>query len=143
MGREVRRVPPMWEHPRNPNGGYIPLFGRNIEKKIQEWEEGSIKWEEGFYEDWHNETWVPRSQSEIASECKSYTDWAGPRPDPKSYFPAWKPGEASWYAYYENTTEGTPLTPAFPTKSLLAKWLEQHGDTAGGEGSYEEWMSIL
>lgn len=133
----------MWEHPRYPTGGYIPLFGYNVEKKIQEWDVGQAKWEEGFYEDWDNETWVPRSQSEIASKCSSYTDWAGPRPNPDAYFPVWKPGEASWYAYYENTTEGTPLTPAFPTKSLLAKWLEEHGDNAGGEGSYEEWMAIL
>lgn len=26
MGREVRMVPPGWEHPKAPNGRHIPLF---------------------------------------------------------------------------------------------------------------------
>lgn len=26
MSREIRRVPPDWQHPRKPNGHYLPLF---------------------------------------------------------------------------------------------------------------------
>ncbi len=143
MGREVRMVPPMWEHPKYPGGGYIPLFGDNIVAKTKEWEECSAKWEEGYYFSWHQNQWLPRDQNEDTKDCKSYSDWNGDRPDPASHFPVWQPGEASWYAYYENTTEGTPLSPAFPTKTLLAKWLSEQGDVGGSTWTYEEWIDIL
>jgi len=29
IGREIRRVPPGWEHPRDERGSYIPLFDRS------------------------------------------------------------------------------------------------------------------
>jgi len=39
MGREVRRVPEKWEHPKNKNGEYIPLFeGCDLEAHLEEWE---------------------------------------------------------------------------------------------------------
>lgn len=37
MGREVRRVPENWEHPRNEKGDYIPLFYRSFAEDDERW----------------------------------------------------------------------------------------------------------
>jgi len=50
MGREVRRVPADWEHPKNSDGCYIALHGRSFSKSLKEWEEGEEMWNKGLRE---------------------------------------------------------------------------------------------
>lgn len=38
MGRELRKVPANWEHPKDENGHYIPLYGRPFTKELADWE---------------------------------------------------------------------------------------------------------
>lgn len=38
MGREIRRVPMDWEHPKDERGYFIPLFDRDYESVGLEWE---------------------------------------------------------------------------------------------------------
>ena len=40
MGREIRRVPKGWEHPRDEGGKYIPMFDQSYDDAAKEWLEG-------------------------------------------------------------------------------------------------------
>jgi hypothetical protein len=75
------------------------------------------------------------------------------RADPsKPYYglpmmPRWKPEELSHVQYYEATSEGTPLSPAFPTVEELARWCFEHENDADsmlvGIGSLAGWERYL
>ena len=74
----------------------------------------------------------------------SYSEWAGEKPHKDEYMPVFKDGEATHYMMYETTTEGTPISPAFETPELLAKWLFDNGASAFGsqKASYESWLAV-
>ena len=58
MGREVRRVPENWEHPKDDAGSYIPLIGASFSDDIEEWKEGRKKYkpvERRYMPDWPEE----------------------------------------------------------------------------------------
>lgn len=44
---------------------------------------------------------------------------------------------------YENTSEGTPISPVFETPEALARWLADNNASAfGGMGAtYEQWLA--
>lgn len=45
MGREVRRVPPGWEHPRDERGDYVPLYdGADLARDVEEYEAVEPEW---------------------------------------------------------------------------------------------------
>jgi hypothetical protein len=58
--------------------------------------------------------------------------------------PQWGEGEATHYMMYEDTTEGTPISPAFATPEELARWLTDNGASAfaGRPASYEAWLRV-
>ena len=45
---------------------------------------------------------------------------------------------------YEDTTEGTPISPAFATPEELARWLADTGASAFGDSTatYEQWLHV-
>jgi len=45
---------------------------------------------------------------------------------------------------YEDTSEGTPISPAFATPEELARWLVDNNASAFGDstGSYEVWLRV-
>jgi hypothetical protein len=45
---------------------------------------------------------------------------------------------------YEDTSEGTPISPAFGTPETLAQWLADTGASASGDmtATYEEWLNV-
>lgn len=120
MGREIRMVPPNWEHPRemkyierreftggqwvdDPEGDYIPLhedFDADLHK---------------FLADAAKDGWR-----------KALADHDG-GPNPDDYVD-YKDQPATWFQVYETVTWGTPVTPPFPTKEELINYLVEHGD---------------
>lgn len=72
-----------------------------------------------------------------------YTDWAGPRPSPDDYMPDWPEDQRTHLMMYEDTTEGTPISPAFATPEELARWLADTGASAFGNmtATYEQWLA--
>jgi hypothetical protein len=141
MGREVRRVPPDWKHPTGLLGAYIPLFdGNDLHKRIAEWDVGAEQWAQGLRNDF-NGGWVAIRGDQ---ENMSFGDWYGERPNPKDYMPEWAPEQSTHYMMYENTSEGTPISPAFATPEELACWLADTGASAFGHitASYEAWLEI-
>lgn len=142
MGREVRRVPANWEHPKDADGRYIPLFdGAKFAKRVASWDEEAAKWAEGFRSNF-NGAWVPLTDEQ---KGKPYASWDGERPDPKDYMPLWRDEERTHLMMYEDTSEGTPIRPAFATAEELARWLaDNDASWFGGQGtSYKARLSII
>lgn len=57
--------------------------------------------------------------------------------------PEWKPEERTHYQMYEDTTEGTPISPVMESPEALARWLVDNRASVFGMGtqaSYEQWL---
>ncbi|WP_222165879.1 hypothetical protein [Edaphocola aurantiacus] len=121
MGREIRKVPSNWEHPRDENGKFKPMFAESYEQVLKKWIENNSLWSEGKHP----------SQAEFPKEtrdCKFYAEWAGDPPNVEYYNPNnWSKQEANCYQVYETTSEGTPVSPIFENTKSLERWLIQDG----------------
>ncbi len=121
MSREIRRVPPIWEHPKDQRGRYIPLYDNDYDAAAAEWWEDAVLWAKGEHP----------SQAEYpdtAGECTYYRDYNGMPPDRESYRErAWDEGEATAYQVYETVSEGTPVSPVFPDEASMREWLHEQG----------------
>lgn len=144
MGREVRMVPPGFEHPKDKRGNYIPLLKGPFSKCLAEWDEESAAWDRGEvldYSTWpEKRTFKPRSDGTVS---ETYEDYAGSRPVAADYMPEFAEGTATHLCMYENTSEGTPISPTFATPEELARWLADNNASAfGGMGAtYEQWLA--
>lgn len=148
MGREIRRVPKGWEHPKysadhcepHQRDRYIPLRGGSFANADAEWNEGYAKWQEGLVENYGDgEKWRPRTKD----DGPRYSESAGNRPSPDDYMPDWPDAECTMLMMYEDTSEGTPISPAFGTPEELARWLADTGASAfaGMTATYEQWLA--
>lgn len=149
MGREVRRVPATWVHPKYTTdtapharaaGRHIPLDDCSYD--YADWDEGFKQWNLGFVQSYgKGEKWAPKS----AEHDGRYTEWAGARPSPDDYMPDWPEAERTHLMMYENTSEGTPLSPAFTTAEELARWLADNGASSFGDSTatYEQWLAMI
>ena len=108
MGREVRRVPKDWKHPRDDRGGFVPLHDRSILK----------------YED------PDDPEGEKIKECELMPDFGD---------------NATHWQMYEDTTEGTPISPVCETPDELATWLFENAASAFGSmtATKERWLEMI
>lgn len=128
MGREVRMVPAGWEHPKQANGLYLPLFkGSDYAKDKERWDNYNPE----EYYGWSRKRAV--REGYIA------------KPRLEDYMPNWNPEEATHLMMYETVSEGTPISPAFATPEELAKWLAKNSASAFGEltATYEQWLGMI
>lgn len=139
MGREVRRVPANWQHPKNEHGRYIPLHGESVSEQQRKWDEGAAKWAEGLRDDWKG-GWRALDAYERAM---SFAEWYGKRPEPGDYMPDWPESERTHWQMYEDTTEGTPISPVMDSPESLARWLADNGASAFGSmtATYDQWLA--
>jgi hypothetical protein len=114
MGREVRRVPADWQHPRDEHGHYIPLFDEYTRSSAR-WDHEKAKWDAGIR---------PTYGEGFAG---TYEEWDGERPEPGDYMPDWPDEERTHWQLYENVTEGTPISPVMASAEDLAQWLGANG----------------
>lgn len=142
MGREVRRVPKDWQHPKKREfsyrtgqyeESYQPMHDRSFAEAMDEWYAEWKKWEAGEYSEYVDED----------SKKLPYWEWSAPPPDPAYYMPQWPAHERTHLMMYEDTTEGTPISPAFETPEELARWLADNNASSFGSmtATYEEWLS--
>lgn len=136
MGREIRMVPPNWEHPKKERwdmrtGRYVmdytPMYDEPFAPKMREW-----------YAAW--EAWERGERPEGSEKCANFWDWDGGPPDPEYYRPDWKEGEATWVQVYQTVSEGSPVTPPFATREELIDYLADNGDfwdQSRGDGPWE------
>lgn len=120
-------VPPGWEHPRNDEGRYKPLYEGDGFKALEKWMRGYLKW-----------------QRKPESDC-TYSEWCGAPPDPDDYMGRFPKGTATHFMMYETCSEGTPLSPPCATAEDLARWLATTGASACGSetATYEEWLGMI
>lgn len=133
MGRELRRVPADWSHPKE-NGRYLPLHEpkKPLLLMVAEWLHNARLWELGHHPDQKKYTRVG------GSHIRHFWYWDGSVPDPICYMPYWPDEEKTHYQWYEIVTEGTPISPVCASREDLARWLvDNEGDT------YEEWLQCF
>lgn len=115
MGREVRRVPKDWEHPRDEDGNYIPMYDR--------FPYNASETEEGLRDGW------------LENEPPNYNI---------EVMPQWPESDRTHLQMYETTTEGTPISPVMEMPEELARWLADTWANAGAgsTASYEGWLRV-
>lgn len=130
MGREIRRVPADWQHPkskeyipsRDPFGDgkwvetdrYRPLYDRDYDSAAQAWLVEFDQWRAGThpYQD---------------ADTPYYWDYDSPPDKDTCRERKWTEAEATHYQIYETVTEGTPISPVFATLSELVEWCVKQG----------------
>ena len=125
MCREIRKVPPSWEHPKDDFGNYKPMHDESYKSAMDWWTQEDELWKAGKHES--------QLKYESARECKTFAEWDGGPPDPDYHRPSFEQ-EPTWFQMYETVTEGTPVTPPFETKEQLCDYLVENGtfwDTTG------------
>ncbi len=134
MGREVRRVPPTWEHPKDSNGSYKPLHDGDFASVARDWMDNAIAWDNGTNPD----------ATEFKSKFPFYWQWSGMPPEVDDYMPSWTDEERTHYQMYETTSEGTPISPVMESPEALARWLTDNGASAfaGQTASYDAWLRV-
>jgi len=120
MGREVRRVPKDWKHPKDKNGNYIPL--------LYDYNEDLKSWME--------------YKEEYEKEGKGFSE---EKPNPKDYMPNWPEEERTHLQMYETTSEGTPISPVMETPEELARWLADNKASVFADmtASYDDWFAMI
>jgi len=121
MGREIRRVPKDWQHPKDDGGNEIPLQIGYLENK------------ENFEEIWKEEG------------LQAALDEYGRAPNTEDYMPEWSEEEMTHIQMYECTSEGTPIGPVMDTPENLARWLADNNASAFARqtATYEQWLSTI
>jgi len=120
MGREIRMVPPNYEHPKKTvinhlyktEERFVPQFDKLYEEACEEWKTSFAK----FYAE----------KKDKESKCE-FWEWEGSPPKREEYR-SYRDSEATWFCLYETVSEGTPVTPPFATKEELANYLAENGD---------------
>ncbi|TIW20139.1 MAG: hypothetical protein E5V63_32185 [Mesorhizobium sp.] len=171
MGREVRMVPASWEHPKYTKedapgpyavGRYRPMLGASFAEACRQWEEEDLpEWIEGERL-WREEGLTKSTYRGIRTIAQTVADaeeyrrpenptyewWAGERPKKpqiEDYMPDWPDAERTHFMMYEDTSEGTPISPAFATPEELARWLADNGASAfaGEMATYDQWLKTI
>lgn len=133
MGREVRRVPAGWQHPKDGRGQFKPLL-TGFTRWLKEWDDEAAAWARGEF---------PSCIGEDSKKL-SYEEYSGGRPVKEDYMPEWPAEEATHFQMYETCTEGTPISPVMDSPEALARWLTDNEASAFGSltASYEAWLRV-
>ena len=121
MGREIRRVPSNWDHPKNEHGSYQPMFDASATERFEEWLKDFGKFKRNELSEISEEHGY-----DINDPYSAFCDWNGGPPDHQYHRPSWS--EATWWQVYETVSEGTPVTPPFATQHELIEYLVANGD---------------
>lgn len=143
MGREIRMVPPDWDHPKvmrhYGREGYQPMRDQTVQEAFEEWQTKYLNWLGGEHDRIIEKCGAadyPKNET-----YRAFCKWTGQPPDPEYYRPDWPEESMTWFQVYETVSEGTPVTPPFATKEELIEYLVAHGDfwdqkrRAGGQSS--------
>ena len=72
MGREVRKVPANWNHPKRSDGSFKPLFD-GFTCRCEDWDRECAKWNAGEFANWVSEE----------SKKLTFEEYEGERPKPE------------------------------------------------------------
>lgn len=108
MSRAIRRVPANWKHPKDSAGRFIPMGETPYAVAEEEWQKGAL------------------NHDPAKHDGQSYKSIAGERPSKDCYI-EYDPKDAPWWQAYEETSNGTPVTPPFASKEELIEHLMDYG----------------
>lgn len=159
MGREVRMVPPTWEHPRYTRkivdqwvgkygndhllGRYIPIYDQSyreyLNERIGRLHEAVEEIRE-FLADFPEE-FDPEDEIDLSSYMYDHVEGMVSR---IHFRPDWDDEERTHLQMYETTSEGTPISPPMPDPESLARWLADNEASRVGSqtATYEQWLSL-
>ena len=95
MGWKMRRVPANWEHPKDAQGSYIPMF--------EHFPYSAEDVEEGLHDGW------------LTNDPPNYG---------LDLMPRWPEHERAHFQLYETFSEGIPVSPVMETPEQITRWLE-------------------
>lgn len=127
MGREIRRVPKGWEHPRDERGNYQPMFDKIYEG--DKWIEACCAWHRRDVVkllEIDEDMFCGCDPDEIFRENPYYWEWTDNPPNREWYRHEFD-APADHFQIYENVSEGTPVSPVFESKAEMTKWLISQG----------------
>ena len=132
MGREIRKVPKCWEHPRDERGRYIPMFDEPYKQAADKWLAACIAWADRDIAKLKElNEYIGENEADAArifSEHPYYWEWEDRRPPvAKEWYRPEFDAPADHLQMYETVSEGTPVSPVFETKAELAQWLVGQG----------------
>jgi hypothetical protein len=130
MGREIRKVPSDWQHPKAEKyvpshdwrgkgtwvetDDYRPLYDRDYETAAEQWMAEFDQWRAGTH---------PHQMG----RCRYFWEYSSPPDKDTCRERKWTPEEATHYQIYETVTEGTPVSPVFATLEKLIEWCVEQG----------------
>jgi len=146
MGREIRRVPKNWEHPKriskyNGEEQFRPMMDWDFEESYADFEKDLKEWYIEQKEFENGKVFEGRDKIYSKANGNTYEDWAGEPPSPPNpydYMP-----EGAWFQLFENVSEGTPLSPPFETKEELVEWLVSNPDFIGHQWTRPQAEGML
>ena len=140
MGRELRKVPANWEHPKNDDGRYHPMFNKFYGDSLKEWFKENTKWEKGTHPDLVK-------NPELKEKYPFFAMYASNPPDVEYYqTKKYTPEDLTHIQLYETTSEGTPKSPVFKADEFekLCEYAAENCTTfASFKATKEEWMEML
>lgn len=140
-GKEIRRVPADWGHPKRPEDPrrFKPLLKRDFDQEAGEYYEQLALWQAGQHKDQIelkgqdlNEYFASTNHKpEYAriEDYKFYHEWSGNPPGPRTCYMAHHIGqrECTHWQLYETVSEGTPAGPIFSSREELIEWMKSDG----------------
>jgi len=120
MGREIRKVPANWDHPKRADGHYQPICNYTWREAVTSHFKDNLPWY----------LWPPR-------HWRFIKEWFECWPDKEYHRPEFE-AEPTHYQIYENITEGTPVSPVFTSKDDLIDWLIGQGHSRKASERFAE-----
>ena len=140
MGREIRKVPANWEHPKRADGRYQPMFNKYYGDVLNDWIKEHEMWENGTHPNLIKDP-------TLKEEYPFYAMWNGNPPDVEYYqTKKYLPEELTHIQLYQTTSEGTPISPVFKGDELekLSEYAAENCTTFGDfKATKEEWFKML
>lgn len=119
MGREIRKVPKGWQHPKDDKGRFKPLNDEYYGDAVEEWYNNHKLWLEKKH---------PDQLRDSKLDYKFFAEWGGNAPDIEYYrLEKWSEEEANCFQMYQTVSEGTPVSPVFESLEGLENWLVGEG----------------
>jgi len=129
MGREIRRVPKNWNHPKKQQAwgedyiplsddyvGYLKYWKEDVDQFIKCMTEVIEKGKTKIYDTTYTDV---QEVFDYLNEDNQMLP-----ANPENYMPS-----GPWYQLFETVSEGTPLSPPFATPEELIEHLVEHGDS--------------
>ncbi len=132
MGREIRKVPKGWEHPRDERGHFQPLHDRTFKEVAEEWWSSAVAWHKG-------------DVSEIDEKYRKKYPWYwqfNGDPPTSIYYRDEFTAPADCFQIYENVSEGTPVSPVFDSIDDMIAWMTQPIDRSSPYNVGKDWQTM-